>query len=245
MSSTSFEQNADFLQNSLQHLGEAFAARDAAVFDAVLAGMVASRPSLHVGTSPDVIGDLRRVTQELHAALERFRYDSRLASYAEKEIPDARARLEHVLTLTDDAAHRTLDLVEQSIPLADGVSRLAREQLALCQSGETTAPPALQAFLADTSVRMEAVREKLSEVLLAQGYQDLTGQIIRGVMKLVAELEHALGDLVKLSGSGGPISSRAGDSVARGFGPVVPGVEHGAHVDGQHDVDALLSDLGM
>jgi chemotaxis protein CheZ len=83
-------------------------------------------------------------------------------------------------------------------------------------------------------------------VLLAQGYQDLTGQIIRGVMKLVGELEHALGDLVRLSsGKADTAAARASDGTARGFGPVVPGVDHGAHVDGQQDVDALLSDLGM
>ena len=53
-----------------------------------------------------------------------------------------------------------------------------------------------------TGADMGKVRANLSEVLLAQGYQDLTGQIIRGVMKLVGELEIALADLVRLSRSG-------------------------------------------
>ena len=48
---------------------------------------------------------------------------------------------------------------------------------------------------------MDKVRGNLAEVLLAQGYQDLSGQIIRGVMKLVRELETALVDLVRLSRS--------------------------------------------
>ena len=49
---------------------------------------------------------------------------------------------------------------------------------------------------------MDKVRSNLTEVLMAQGYQDLSGQIIRGVMKLVAELETALVDLVRLSRTG-------------------------------------------
>jgi chemotaxis protein CheZ len=67
-------------------------------------------------------------------------------------------------------------------------------------------------------------------VLLAQGYQDLSGQIIRGVMKLVAELETALVDLVRLSrtgpqGLGEP--APASESPSRGFGPTIPGIDNG------------------
>jgi chemotaxis protein CheZ len=246
MQTGSLELNADFLARSLAHLNDALAARDEGMFDAVLAGIVTGRSTLHAGTPPEVIVDLRRVTHDLHAALERFRFDSRLVTFAEKDMPDARARLEHVLKLTDDAAHQTLDLVEKSIPAADGTARAAREQLELWQRREGADLQQLLAFLTSTVASMESVREKLSEVLLAQGYQDLTGQIIRGVMKLVGELEHALGDLVRLSGgSPVPAADRPVETTARGFGPVVPGVDHGVHVDGQQDVDALLSDLGM
>ncbi len=246
MSAGSIEHNAEFLAAGLAHLADALAARDEGMFDAVLAGIVTSRPALHGGAHPDVLIDLRRVTHDLHAALERFRVDSRLVTYAEKEIPDARARLEHVLKLTDDAAHKTLDLVEQSIPLADRTARAAQALIARAAADPQSSPTDVVAFLTETGSRMEAVRENLSSVLLAQGYQDLTGQIIRGVMKLVGELEHALGDLVRLSaGTADPVGVRPSDGTSRGFGPVVPGVDHGAHVDGQQDVDALLSDLGM
>jgi chemotaxis protein CheZ len=89
------------------------------------------------------------------------------------------------------------------------------------------------------------VRGNLSEVLLAQGYQDLSGQIIRGVMKLVSELEVALADLIRLSKSGMEVSNAAKEEPARGFGPAVPGIDNGPAVSGQQDVDALLSGLGM
>ena len=60
----------------------------------------------------------------------------------------------------------------------------------------------MDAFLQAARSDMDKVRENLSEVLLAQGYQDLSGQIIRGVMKLVTELEIALVDLVRLAQTG-------------------------------------------
>ena len=92
---------------------------------------------------------------------------------------------------------------------------------------------------------MDKVRENLSEVLLAQGYQDLSGQIIRGVMKLVTELEIALADLVRLSQTGTRHAATPSDETRRGFGPPIPGIDNGPSVSGQQDVDALLSGLGV
>ena len=79
-------------------------------------------------SGPQLLEQLQDLTLNLRSALDRFRLDSRLTRLAEKEVPDARERLMHVLKLTDQAAHRTLDLVEQSCPPAD---RIAKEAAAL------------------------------------------------------------------------------------------------------------------
>jgi chemotaxis protein CheZ len=100
-------------------------------------------------------------------------------------------------------------------------------------------------FLDAARTDMDKVRGNLSEVLLAQGYQDLSGQIIRGVMKLVSELEIALVDLVRLSKTGTMNVKPVSDETRRGFGPAVPGINNGPAVSDQQDVDALLSGLGM
>ena len=67
-----------------------------------------------------LFGQLRKLTHDLQSALDRFRLDPRLLTLAEKEVPDARHRLDHVLKLTDEAAHRTMDLVENIWTLDPG-----------------------------------------------------------------------------------------------------------------------------
>jgi chemotaxis protein CheZ len=193
----------------VEALAEALRTEDEKAFFAAVDHIVHMR-------EPGMFTELRKLTGDLQKALERFSIESKLADIAENEIPDARARLNHVISMTDEAAHHTLDLVEQSGPLA---------------------------FLPTARADSEAIRRNLSDVLLAQGYQDLTGQIIRSVMKLVEELERALTDLSRLSGDVVEHASM-GESSA-GHGPAVPGVTKGEIATGQTDVDALLSGLGM
>ena len=201
-----------------------------------------------------LFGELRKLTHDLQSALDRFRLDPRLLTLAEKEVPDARHRLDHVLKLTDEAAHRTMDLVERSAPLAERTAKDAAEIVELWKRFRARKIAVdefqrmierMDLFLDAARGDMDQVRGNLSEVLLAQGFQDLSGQIIRGVMKLVTELEVAMADLVRLSKSGPRGANPISDETRRGFGPVVPGINNGPAVSGQQDVDALLSGLGM
>ena len=228
-------------------LSGALAAGDAPRFMEELDALVARRER-------SLFGELRKLTTDLQSALERFSIDSRLVDMAEKEVPDARHRLDHVLKLTDEAAHRTMDLVEQSGPLAERTGQQAEQILAMWQRFRSRSIAVdefaamikrLDAFLPAAGRDMNQVRGNLAEVLMAQGYQDLSGQIIRGVMKLVGELESALVELVRLSRTNATPRTAAVDVNRTGFGPVIPGIDRGPAVSGQQDVDALLSGLGM
>lgn len=234
--------------NRVSSLNAALEAGNEAAFVAELNGLMRERDD-------GLWNQLRKLTTDLSGALERFQLDSRLVDLAEKEVPDAKQRLDHVLTMTDEAAHKTMDLVDQSGPLA---GRIAKEAEALTmlwkQFRERQITPAdfalllvkMDEFLVTAKENSEGVRRNLAEVLMTQGYQDLSGQIIRGVIKLVGEVETALGELVHLA-TGDSDRAKPADEYreSRGYGPAVPGVDHGVVVNGQQDIDALLSGLGL
>lgn len=198
--------------------------------------------------------DLRALNASLQRTLDEFRSSFQLASTVGKEVPDARVRLDHVLKLTEEAAHRTLDLVERSGPLA---SRLASDAAALIEpirnakeaysgSGVAELLSRVEGFLTNARRDGDVVRANLDEVLMAQSYQDLSGQIIRTVIKLVVELERTLSHFSQLAGEGpaGAAETKKSESDSHGFGPAVPGVSTDA-VGEQEDVDALLARMGM
>jgi len=189
---------------------------------------------------------VRRIANDLQFALDHFHADAQLIDLAQRQVPDARYRLQHVLRLTDDAAHRTLELVERSTPLANHASQEAERLIALQQQGASvqSLEPQLTAFVTLTAANMAAVRNNLAEVLLAQGYQDLSGQIIRGVMKLIQDLQIALSKLVQVTGPEAGTTGPAPDCVSV-QGPLVPGIPQKNAVGDQQDVDALLSKLGV
>jgi len=188
---------------------------------------------------------VRRVANDLQYALDRFRIDSKLIDLAQRQAPDARLRLEQVLRLTADAAHRTLDLVERSAPLAEHAAQEAQRLIGLrCGLDSTSYEEQLPAFLTLIATSMSTVKSNLSEVLITQGYQDLSGQIIGSVMKLIQELESALSELLRIVGPeevspGAQVNPRAGQ------GPQIPGLQRHGAMDDQKDVDALLSQMGV
>lgn len=133
------------------------------------------------------------------------------------ELDDACSRLDHVVEMTEKASHRTLDLAERCQALADQLKRtkLAGEQTAL----------------------VDQIRAGLSELALAQDYQDLTGQIIRRVAAIVRRVHEGFAAL-------GLPARPAHATPANGLaGPAISGLDRNAF--SQIDADDLLSGLGL
>jgi len=159
-----------------------------------------------------LLAGLSRLSRELGQALGELPP----VDAAVGELPDACARLDKVVEMTEQAAGQTLDLVEDSQRL---MARIA--------AGD-----------ADAEV-MAKLRANLSEMALAQSYQDLTGQIIRKVAGIVRRVHDQLTALGLPPG----VETPAADADAKGHGPAVPGVDRPAV--SQDDADALLSNLGF
>lgn len=188
--------------------------------------------------------EIGKLTRQLHNVLAMSVIDPKIAELATESMPDARERLKHVITLTDQATHQTLVVVERLLPLAERckthaqmlVDSLQGDTQALSAVSGTAHPElrqAVQALIADTNT----IYLGLQDILLAQGFQDITGQIIYKVIDFVQELEEGMVSLIR--GSGGkskPLN-----------GPNVPGVDDkaGGVAGDQDDVDDLLSSLGF
>ena len=203
----------------------------------------------------EMFQELGRMTRDLHEALNACQLDVRLSELASKDIPDATERLTYVMTMTEDAAHRTLGAVEAALPvsellerqgrqLQDRWSALSAEQVNAVNGISTD----IQAFLDSTVTGAACISGNLSDVLMAQEYQDITGQVISKVITMVKSVESNLVELVRISGRrlGQLPEDNKPASGIRAHGPQVPGVDDSEGVvSGQDDVDDLLSSLGF
>lgn len=206
------------------------------------------------GRQDELFIEVGRLTRELHDAINGFLLDSRIADMTNVEIPDAKERLNYVISMTQQSADRTLTAVEKSLPLVEALEKqsesLAREwnelrMRKLDKEDFKDLSGRLSNFLQQTREDAGDLHASLSEVLMAQDFQDLTGQIIRKVIALVQDVELKLVKLVRITGNkldDGTASGRETDKLA---GPAIPGLDQGDQVTSQDDVDDLLSSLGF
>lgn len=207
----------------------------------------------------ELFAEIGKLTRQLHDSLMSFQMDSRLNDLAKADIPDAKERLNYVIARTEDAANKTMDAVETVLPSVDalkgqvkqvspGWKKLMNNQLELSEFKVLCHD--IDKLLADTGRESERMHELMTEVLMAQDYQDLTGQVIRRVIDLVREVEDSLIGMLTAFGVTEQQNSEAKDvkpSVGENLveGPIVNTEERDDVVNNQDDVDDLLSSLGF
>ncbi|WP_100639771.1 protein phosphatase CheZ [Marinobacter salexigens] len=206
--------------------------------------------------------EVGRLTRTLHEAISNFQIDPR--SPEQKEVlslmTDASDRLAYVVQMTGQAANRTMDLVEESMPIASSVrgeatalrdewQRLRRREMQPAEFRDLYGR--IDAFFLSLTKDTDTIYNNLSEILLAQDFQDLTGQVIQRVTALVKEVEEQMLSLVvmashvdQLTGTVHQIENQD-VSAEQGVGPQVNAEEREDVVSGQNDVDDLLSSLGF
>jgi len=197
-----------------------------------------------------------QLTRELHSAIVNFQIDA----VGGESVDGASKRLSYVVELTEKAANRTMDLVEQSAPLAVSLANRSKALNAQLQPflRDNVLPEPLAAqlaeFLDECGQSGRTLSINLNEILLAQDFQDLTGQLIKRVTGMITGIERDLLQLMltassveHLVGNRDDIASRLKQqarqkqaSLAAGEGPVLE-----AAGESQDDVDELLSSLGF
>jgi chemotaxis protein CheZ len=198
--------------------------------------------------------ELGKLTRDLHDSLNGFQVDTRFNAIANEEIPDAKERLNHVIEMTAKAADTTLGVIEDSLPicgeLCDEAIKLNSE-LKNFKKKEMSVEEfrkfliALNTFLDDSIEKNGKLKDKLNEVLMAQGFQDLTGQIIKRVILLVNEVEDKLVGIIKVAGATMTKDEPEKEDKIKAEGPHIPEIDKGDFVSGQDEVDDLLSSLGF
>ncbi|MFS2159136.1 protein phosphatase CheZ [Pseudomonas sp. Pseusp122] len=211
--------------------------------------------------------EVGKLTRELHSAIVNFQIDPHMPQAEEvSQITDATERLSYVVRLTEGAANRTMDLVEQSTPLMHGLSsdakelskewgRFMRREIGAEEFRELARK--VDGFLSRSEKETTLVAAHLNDILLAQDYQDLTGQVIKRVTQLVTEVESNLLKLVLMASQVDRFAGIQHDEdairaendpekhLSQGEGPQIHADKREDVVSGQDDVDDLLSSLGF
>ncbi|MCT7941612.1 MULTISPECIES: protein phosphatase CheZ [Shewanella] len=203
----------------------------------------------------ELFEEVGKLTRQLHSALQDFQLDNRLSELANTEIPDAKERLNYVIDMTEQAANKTMDAVEECLPLADTIisniqsvtpmwDKLMRRDIEL---GEfKTLCHDVQQFMLHSEHDSNRLRQLLNEILMAQDFQDLTGQMIRRVIDLVREVENNLVSMLTVFGDYKPHSEPVEkDNKIEAEGPIMHAELRDDVVAGQDEVDDLLSSLGF
>lgn len=228
----------------LQEMVGLLEAGDDTAFEARFAGFVQARDQ-------GLFVSVAKLTRGLHDAVRELRFDDRISTLAGREIPDACSRLDYVVKVSEEAAHKTLDLVEQCQGLTQDIVLATHDLSNACKRAQvySGSPYSLSGLVVSVDETREhiadnaaALRDRLSKLAQAQEYQDLSGQVIKKVTQLVRSVEGALIDLLRASGGG--VSTRSADAPANGlYGPAIDGVSPAAV--SQDDADSLLAELGF
>jgi|TARA_R110000851_G_scaffold14121_1_gene47685 chemotaxis protein CheZ len=203
----------------------------------------------------ELFEEVGKLTRQLHSALKDFQVDNRLSELANTEIPDAKERLNYVIDMTEQAANKTMDAVEECLPLADTIisniqsvtpmwDKLMRRDIELGEFKSLCHD--VQQFMSNSEHDSNRLRELLNQILMAQDFQDLTGQMIRRVIDLVREVETNLVSMLTVFGdNASELLPTINDNKIEAEGPIMHAERREDVVTGQDEVDDLLSSLGF
>ncbi|GAA4029413.1 protein phosphatase CheZ [Actimicrobium antarcticum] len=199
------------------------------------------------GSALPVYERLGMIVRALHDTLSELGAEDVLADAA-SEFPSARERLLHIANLTENAANIVLLKVEENIPvqeqLVGGAATLSQSWSAVASTAGMTVEQeqlaeSTRRFLLQVQGNCGGTRAALSDIMMAQDFQDLTGQLIN---KVVALMERTENDLLKLLIDAAPAGTVV--QIQRNEVTAGPGAPGSIALD-QGSVDDLLADLGF
>jgi len=163
---------------------------------------------------------------------------------AAEGLPDARSRLNYIASKTAQAAEKVLDSVDHAKSEHQQISAETRRLAAALTADpvRAVASGAVMNFVGDVEARTKRIDQHLTDIMLAQDFHDLTGQVVAKVVTLATDLEDSL---LKLLVQVVPPEQRAIVDNSALQGPVVDAKGRTDVVTTQGEVDDLLASLGF
>ena len=190
--------------------------------------------------------ELGQLVRQLHETLHDMGCDEAMQSVV-GELPDTQDRLNYIAQLTEQAAQRTLDSVEKALPLQQqmesGALALAEEWHAADGNKEKLlVGKKMLAFLESLPEQTRETSAQLNDIMMAQDFQDLTGQVIKKILHMAQNLEHQLVNILAISKPAN--IEKTGDEALLN-GPAVNKEGRTDIVRNQEEVDDFLNSLGF
>jgi len=154
--------------------------------------------------SDEMLARVGQITRILHDSLRELGLD-KVREKATTDIPDVRERLNYVARMTEQAAQRVLNATDAAIPMQERIDAGADEILhgwqavfkaPFSEAGYRDMATMTMQCLADMRNDTSATKQQLLDIMMAQDFQDLTGQVIRKVTDLAHNLEQQLVQLL-------------------------------------------------
>jgi chemotaxis protein CheZ len=204
-------------------------------------------------THDELLGRIGQLTRQLREGLRELGLDKQVERAAQA-IPDARDRLNYVATMTERAAHRALNAIDVAQPMQEALSSGAKDLSGRWDQWFANPIELDQArglvmdtrgYLQQVPERASAINSQLMEIMMAQDFQDLTGQVIKKMMEVVNEVET---QLLQVLIDNSPMEKRPEIAPVQGNGlmngPQIKADNPEAVTD-QAQVDDLLESLGF
>lgn len=204
--------------------------------------MLDELPVAAPAASPEIFQQLGTLTRQLHDTLNQLGVMPKLKNTVD-DLPDARSRLNYIAKKTAEAADKVLNLVDQAKADHEHISSETRRMAAaiVADPVKAVASGAVLNFVEDVEKTTARIDQALTNIMMAQDFHDLTGQVVAKVVKLAGDLEDQLVKLV--------VQAVPPDQVhkveAALHGPVVNPEGRTDVVANQGEVDDLLASLGF
>jgi len=235
-----------------------------ALFDSIVAGSTgasalpvgAGAPATQAETGKEIMpGDMYsrigQLTRQLYDTLQQLGYSDTLEKVAQIDIPDARERLAYIAAMSEQAATRALNAVEKIQPIQDALEseskKLTRRwdmlydnQLSIEEfkqlAGDT------REFIQEIPTSTRETHTQLLEIMMAQDFQDLTGQVIKKTVAMAQKMEQ---EMLRLLVAAIPMEKKSNLEFDLLNGPVINPAGRDDVAASQAQVDELLENLGF